>query len=118
MRPGLRFILLLILSIALRGLSGVAYALPVPATQENLASVQLSAIADCPDHAANGAALAHTHHQPGDKACQISCDLAVSPALPASSTLATESAPDGVTSTLSTLSLGSTLPPDHPPPIR
>ncbi|MGB9493202.1 MAG: hypothetical protein WCA83_00185 [Azonexus sp.] len=61
--------------------------------------------------------MAHTHHQPGDKACQISCDLAVSPALPASIGLATITTPDGVTPTRSTLALGPTSPPDHPPPI-
>ena len=119
MHPGMRLVLLLILSIALRGLSGAAYAMPVPAIQANFATTQSSTRADCPDHAAKDVALAHAHHQTGDnKACQISCDLAASPALPASPALLADRTPDGVIPTRSTLALGPALPPDDPPPIR
>ena len=119
MRPGLRLVLLLILSIALRGLSGAAYALPAPAIQADFATAQSSAMADCSDHAAKDPALAHAHHQTGDnKACQISCDLAASLALPASPALLADRTPDGVIPTCSTLALDPALPPDNPPPIR
>ena len=118
MRPGVRLVLLLILSIALRGLSGAAYALPVPAIQADFAVAQAFAMADCPDHAANDATLAHAHHQLGDKACQISCDLAVSPALPAKPVLLADPTPGGVIPTRCTLALGPALPPDNPPPIH
>lgn len=118
MRPGLRLVLLLILSIALRGLSGAAYALPVPANHADHAAVHLSAVADCPDHAATGTALAGVHSDVSDKACQISCDLAASPALPATPALIADPVPGGVSATARVLALGPTPPPDRPPPIR
>lgn len=116
MRPPLRFILLLILSIALRGFSGVAFAQPEPA---NLAAtIAAATLADCPEHQQTTPLAAPAHHQPGDKSCQISCDLAAAPALITSQGIPLGPLPDTLRPTLPLLAFGEAPPPDHPPPIR
>lgn len=108
MRVSLRFILLLVLSIALRGFAAPSYALPsTPA-----APVEMS---DCYEHGDHQAL--HAHHQADDKACQISCDLTVSPALPVSFVKRSQAAPPVLAATLPVLILREAMPPDHPPPI-
>jgi hypothetical protein len=111
MRAGFRFLLLLIVSLALRGFAGNAHAFsPLPV---NLPEQQ---VASCPEHAAHEQAPAtHTDH---DKSCQINCDLAGAAALPVSVGPGVMPAPDILTPTQPTLAVGDPLAPDHPPPIR
>lgn len=111
MRCSLRLVLLLILSIALRGFVGGAFAMPAMTVDPVL-------MADCAEHAKPDMAPVQGHHLPGDKACQISCDLGASPALPAGIVLSDSSAPSVLTPTQVSLSISDAPPPDHPPPIR
>jgi hypothetical protein len=109
MRVSLRFILLLVLSIALRGFAGPVHALPVTPHEP----VQLS---DCAEHESVPSA-AHASHQSTDKACQISCDLSVSPVLPVVIASGVHAAPAVLSASLLVLILRDAMPPDHPPPI-
>lgn len=117
MRPSLRLILLLILSIALRGFSGMAFAQPEPG--QATTSFAATSMADCPEHQrAEEAYAAPAHHHPGDTSCQISCDLAAAPALIASLNIPLAPLPATLRPTLPLLAFGEAPPPDHPPPIR
>lgn len=109
MRVSLRFILLLVLSIALRGFAGMAHALP----SMPLEPVQVT---DCAEHESIPAP-AHAGHQMADKACQISCDLSVSPVLPVAFAVGPHPVPAVLSGKLHILILRDALPPDHPPPI-
>lgn len=115
MRPNLRVLMVLIVAIVLRGLSGSAYAMPVVAEPVTTGHY---ALADCPDHAGHDTPTAPMHHQPDDKVCQIACDLAVSPGLPATPLVARSPSPAGLNPTRNILAVGETPPPDHPPPIH
>lgn len=117
MRPALRLILLLIFAIALRGFSASADAHATP-THTDAAAVMASAMADCPDHALEDNSPPPAHHAVDDKACQISCDLAAAPGLPASIELPTATVRPVFTATRRILALSAAPPPDHPPPIR
>ena len=117
MRPALRLILLLIFAIALRGFSASAYAHATPA-HADAAAVMAAAMADCPEHAMEDQLPPATHHTPDDKACQISCDLAAAPGLPASLELPAAAVRPVFTATRRILALSAAPPPDHPPPIR
>jgi hypothetical protein len=111
MRCCFRLVLLLILSIALRGFAGSAFAMPLMAIDP----VQMT---DCAEHAGHDTPPMQSHHLPGDKACQISCDLGASPALPAGIVVTGTSAPSVLTPTHVSLAISDAPPPDHPPLIR
>ncbi len=116
MHPSLRFILLLILSIALRGFSGMAFAQPEPANPA--ATMAAASVADCPEHQQAAPLAVPAHHQPGDKSCQISCDLAAAPALITKLGIPLGQRPATLRPTLPLMAFGETPPPDHPPPIH
>lgn len=117
MRPSLRLLLLLILSIALRGFSGMAFAVPqMPHAAPGAAAMTMS-MADCPEHQSAPATPLAAHHQPGDKACQISCDLAAAPALLSSLSVPAGPLPATLHPTRPILTVSEAAPPDHPPPI-
>lgn len=118
MRPALRLAFLLIFAIALRGFSTSAYAHATSAGHTSQAPAMASALADCPDHAMEDQLPQAAHHTPDDKACQISCDLAAAPGLPASIELPTATMPPVLSATRRILALSAAPPPDHPPPIR
>lgn len=115
MRPSLRLLLLLILSIALRGFSGMALA--QPQTLHAVFAEAATSMADCPEHQDATATPLATHHQPGDKACQISCDLAAAPALLSSLSVPAGPLPATLHPTRPILTVSEAPPPDHPPPI-
>ena len=103
----LRLVLLLVLAITLRGFAGAAYALPsIP--------VDFPVMADCHEPVAP----THVHHAGDEKACQIACDLAVSPALPVDVSSFGGVQPSVLTPTLTVLAINDPPAPDHPPPIR
>ena len=118
MRPALRLILLLIFAIALRGFSPSAYAHTAPLADSGKAPVVAAAMAGCAEHAADEQLPPAAHHEPGDKACQISCDLAAASGLTASAELPAATPAPVFNATWRILALSAAPPPDHPPPIH
>lgn len=115
MYPPLRLLVFLIVAIALRGFAGVAHSMPMP-LEPSAAAQAVSA--ECPDHPGHSGLSDQGSQLPGDKNCQISCDLAGSPGLSASLQPIAPLAPSVLNPTRIVLALNQTLPPDHPPPIR
>ena len=103
MRPGFLLLLLLVLSLALRGF---ANDLHLPAK----ASAPVAHTESCHETQAPQAAK-------HDRACQINCDLTAAAALPAATMARASALPDQLTPTRPILGMGDPLPPDHPPPI-
>ena len=118
MRPALRLILLLIFAIALRGFSLSAYAHTAPLGHSDSTPAAAATMADCPDHTADAPLPPAAHHEPGDKACQISCDLAAASGLTASAELPAAAPAPVFNATWRILALSAAPPPDHPPPIH
>lgn len=111
MHRGIRFTLLLILAIALRGFAAPALAVPAAAQEP-------AGVVACHGEDQGGAGVMQAHHDAGDKACEISCDLAAAPALAAGLPPLLDDAPAALIPTRPVLALASSPPPDHPPPIR
>ncbi|WP_412478757.1 hypothetical protein [Azonexus sp. IMCC34839] len=115
MRAGFRLILLLIVSLALRGFGGNVYAMPH-------AMEAPPAVAECGEHSGHDM-MAPTLVQldqddpQHDKSCRISCDQVAAAALPVLAPFGTQATPTVLTPTLPALAVGDLPPPDHPPPI-
>ena len=109
MRCSVRFIFLLILSIALRAFSGAAYALP------SSPDVPMQ-MAECAESGQHEMPAVHSPHHSNDKACQISCDLAVSPALPVDLAVLGETTQAVLSATFPILAMIDAVPPDIQPP--
>ena len=105
-RPAfLRLLLLLAATLVLRGLG-------VPAQAQPMAGQPGQALLS---HA--GHAIAHGHAETRQQVCQISCDLALAPALPVALPALPYAAPAILHPTLARLPLGEARPPEQPPPI-
>jgi len=110
MRPPLQLLLLLIVSLALRGFA----ALPMPQHQAPMPVAHMAMSAHdghCPEETAAAPANEHA------KACQINCDLVAAAALPTVLKMAAATPPAVHVPTHPRLAIGETPPPDHPPPI-
>jgi hypothetical protein len=115
MRARLRLVILLILAIALRGMSVTAFAMPAAAAMVPASQTE---IAGCHEDGTVAAPVGIAAHEGHDKSCQISCDLGVAPALTTVGATAAVRLPAVFTPARPALSLLDAPPPDHPPPIR
>ena len=102
-----RLLLLLAAVILLRGLAIPTHAQPMTGQQVQAEEPR--------SHA--GHAGAHGHAQTGKQVCQISCDLALAPALPLALPALPHAAPAILHAILYSLPLGEARPPEQPPPI-
>ena len=108
MRPAIRLLMLLVVSLALSGFAGDAFALHQPAAMLMTMSEHQQ---HCPEETAPAQTTEH------GKACQINCDLAAAAALPVFLKAAASPPPAVRIPTLTTLAIGDLPAPDHPPPI-
>ena len=120
-RPSLRFLLLLVLALVLRGLP-VVHAMPVATAAMGTDCAVSETSQHCPDHGD-----CHDHGDKADHAishhgttgtCQIACDLGAAPALGTYAGLAVAAQPSVRVAHRPVLALSDAPPPDHPPPIH
>jgi hypothetical protein len=109
MRPGFRLLLLLIVSLLLRGFAGDAFALHLPSVAA--APMATSEHQHCPETPTPAKTTEH------GKSCQINCDLAAAATLPVFLISAASPLPAVRIPTRPILAIGDLPAPDHPPPI-
>ena len=106
MRPSLRLLILLIVTLVLRGAGGMAFAMPMSATDDcHQRMAHHAETADCDCHDDHGAT------------CRIQCDHAASPALAPVVIGGSLPAPAVLIPISPRLHWGEAGPPEHPPPI-